>query len=367
MHSYKMIPEDVLFFRDGKPFGPVQKSLFPPPPSTVYGACQAMILFDWYERSGEKGDIKSIVREAKERIPQEYGSLELKGPWLQEKDSDLFPCPMDIRETTKGNGDGDSSEKNGGLILPYEFIDDSRLVSDKYCGAFYSDEEAKTIKERFITAAGLKKWCEGKTLHACDFVSSKSLWALEHRVGIKVDDVKGTAEEGQLFSVDFVRPTPHFNLAIRFETNHKLPGSVIRLGGEGRTVTVKESEPGNGIPSTKITPDMKKVKLMLVTPAFFSHKDGIFPNGFDEKTGEFSLAGVKLRLKAVIGGEYAAIGGWDSAENRPVKLRRAVLSGTVYYCEVVEGDPSRLNGVSFTDNSDDAKKGFGTISLGVWK
>jgi len=328
MHSYKMIPEDVLFFRDGKPFGPVQKSHFPPPPSTVYGACQAMILFDWYERSGEKGDIKSIVREAKERIPPEYGSLELKGPWLQANDSDLFPCPMDIRETIKGNGDGDSSKKNGGLILPYEFIDDSRLVSDKYCGAFYSDEEAQTIKERFITEAGLKKWCEGKIPHA---------------------------------------GTPHFNLAIRFETNHKLPGSVIRLGGEGRTVTVEESEPGNGIPSGQIKPDMKKVKLMLVTPAFFSHKDGIFPNDFDEKTGEFSLAGVKLRLKAVIGGKYAAIGGWDSAENRPMKLRRAVLSGTVYYCEVVEGDPSRLYGVSFTDNSDDAKKGFGTISLGVWK
>jgi CRISPR type III-B/RAMP module-associated protein Cmr3 len=54
---YEIIPNDTLFFRDGRPFSMGTEtwatSIFPPYPSTVYGAIRSWLIF-------EKGGLKEF-------------------------------------------------------------------------------------------------------------------------------------------------------------------------------------------------------------------------------------------------------------------------------------------------------------------
>src|ERR1700682_5596391 len=88
--GYRLLPQDVLFFRDGRPSSMGDdhylRSIFLPHPSTLYGMVRT-------QRMPDEGCDLSHVSEAwwqglPERLRAEigewggYGSLRLRGPWL---------------------------------------------------------------------------------------------------------------------------------------------------------------------------------------------------------------------------------------------------------------------------------------------
>src|SRR5258706_6422136 len=88
--GYRLIPEDVLFFRDGKPATMGEdhylRSIFLPYPSTIYGMVRTRrMLQEGCELSdcSEKwwGGLPSPLR-AEIGEWGGYGSLRLRGPWL---------------------------------------------------------------------------------------------------------------------------------------------------------------------------------------------------------------------------------------------------------------------------------------------
>ncbi|MEP0814908.1 MAG: type III-B CRISPR module-associated protein Cmr3 [bacterium] len=363
MKNYSLVPEDVLFFRDGKPFANFQKSLFPPSPQTVYGALQAVLLYQWCNDNGISGDIRKVVND--KRGPDSYHNLVVRGPWLEaDGKGDLFPCPADLWLEFK-------SGENRKKVLAAHFAkpsdgDGVGFRSDRFCGAVCASSSAKQPDGWWIDYAGLSAWAKGEHPSPESFVHSDELWTFEPRVGIEISPNIGKVEDSVLFGVEFARPLKKTDLRIRVDCSEDLPeNGIIRLGGEGRTVSVERAASPSSFPSASV--DAKKLKLALVTPAIFEHPLGIFPRDFDSSTGEFVLAGVALKLVSVAGGGYITCGGWDGASGAPTVLRRAVRPGTVYFCELLSGDPNSLLQAKFTDYPEDAKKGFGTLAIGEWK
>lgn len=373
MRNYKLVPEDILFFRDGKPFAQIQKSMFPPAPTTVYGALQALLLYDWYDSTGQTGNILGIIKKDTDGPPS-YHALQIKGPWLASSSNDLFPCPLDILLKTEIKDSKVVVESTCYGQIPEE--SESQLMSDKYCGLSCSHKDYKQPEGWWLDGDGIYAWLKGEEPQPESFFRSGALWDFESRVGIRILAESGKVEEGALFGVDYVRPTKESGLSIRVVSSEALPSNgIIRLGGEGRTVCVKELNGTSDLPKSPIDQGTKKIKIALITPAIFEHAKGIYPANFDVDSGMFTHGEVKLKLATIAGGGYVAIGGWDGTRldgkiaqgGAPKAIRRAVRPGTVYYCEVVSGNPESLIGVQFTDNLDDAKMGFGTTLIGVWK
>ena len=102
--GFRLMPDDVLFFRDGKPNSRGSdhylRSLFPPNPSTLYGALRARRLLD------EGVSLASLDEDVWRRLPADlrgelgdwghFGSLEIRGPWPIRGDEPLLPAPSDL-------------------------------------------------------------------------------------------------------------------------------------------------------------------------------------------------------------------------------------------------------------------------------
>ena len=93
---YKIKPLDTLFFRDGRPFTMGSETwanlIFPPYPSTLYGAIRSWLIF-------ERGNIQDFKNgKFKDEIgtPNEKGKLSLKGPFIAIENKFYFPIPIDM-------------------------------------------------------------------------------------------------------------------------------------------------------------------------------------------------------------------------------------------------------------------------------
>ncbi len=93
---YEITPNDTLFFRDGKPFTMGSEtwadSIFPPYPSTVYGAIRSWLIFE----KGGLRDFKEGKFKGELGTEKEKGSLFIKGPFLKKNDEVFLPCPLDL-------------------------------------------------------------------------------------------------------------------------------------------------------------------------------------------------------------------------------------------------------------------------------
>ena len=92
----KIRPLDTLFFRTGKPFTMGEdtwaESLFPPYPSTLYGAIRSFLIF---QREGLKAFINGKYKDDI-GTPDKKGFLKIKGPLLSKNSELFFPAPLDL-------------------------------------------------------------------------------------------------------------------------------------------------------------------------------------------------------------------------------------------------------------------------------
>ncbi len=116
---YEIIPNDTLFFRDGKPFTMGSEtwadSIFPPYPSTVYGAIRSWLIF-------EKGGLKKFKEgEFKEELgtENEKGSLSIKGPFLKKNDEVFLPCPLDLVKIKDKKSKDEKKDKKSKDVLNF--------------------------------------------------------------------------------------------------------------------------------------------------------------------------------------------------------------------------------------------------------
>ncbi|WP_445612490.1 type III-B CRISPR module-associated protein Cmr3 [Geobacillus sp. YF-1] len=331
-------PLDLLFVRDGKPFSMGEdvtaQSVFPPPPSTFYGALRSA----YFGTNPNEFTPRQLNTDDDPTV-----SLTVRGVHVYdvEKKHFIFPIPLDlvIKE--------DDSERQA-----YELQMKERNFSSNY--PFRTilappDEQNmyRSAEGKYINGKELKKYLQGlrnnehiRYLPPEEGADEQPIAKTEMKIGIAIDRRTRTAEESKLYRMGMKRLHPAYRFFVDFDGLDGLKDSgLLRLGGEGRTAfySKTEIEPPTFAwpdyhPNSSSSPSRQLFKLYFAAPTYFAN--GWLPSWIDPETMSGEYQGIKLDLVTAAVGKYMALGGFDMKERYPKPMRRFVGAGSVYYFAV---------------------------------
>jgi len=355
---YRIVPDDVLFFRDGKPSSRGDdhflRSIFPPAPSTLYGALRTRRLMD------ELDSLDGMNEERWNKLPEDLkselgewggvGSMKMRGPWIVKGDKEiLFPAPADLGLVFKELDGAASQWDRIAAVVRYLPAEDNNGAKENQWSHFLNlltpcvlgergwspwspspdENEPKPPTGWYLNSNGMNSWLEGRVPAPDDFVHATELWADEVRTGVGLMADRRSHEIGQLYTFGYIRL--HADVSIGFELRGaKLEANGgLRLGGDGRTAALAD---GPSLHVSKISGGCKRLNLYCATP-ILSESGGLFPGVGSNGVGKVN--GVEVKVVAACVREHALIGGWDLAKRRPKTLRRAIPAGAVVIVEAL--------------------------------
>jgi CRISPR-associated protein Cmr3 len=365
-------PNDVLMFRDGKPFSGgddhFARGSFPPPPSTIYGAIRSHILS---LKSGEfqtfKKEPNKIPKEIADEIgfPDKLGTLKITYFGVAENHVEqvkqYFPMPRDIaRRKGKDNGKFYILKPQGSM--------QNIVLTDMPAGLehlWVSAEEALESASGFLLEDEMTKYLMGEA--PGNVIDSKKIYETEERTGIRKNRSIRSVETGGLYSVEYFRMEKGFGFALEVTGTKLLPDSgIMRLGGDHRSANYHKhswNDIENKSIKNKVLKD-KVFKLVLLTPAVF--EQGWLPDGIDSNTAEGIINGIRVKMTAACVGKPIGIGGFDIVKEMPKVMNKAVPAGSVYYFELLDTDVEKLfsNLWLKSINNKRHQEGFGITLIG---
>jgi len=330
----KIKPNDTLFFRSGRPFSMGAETwadfIFPPNPSTVYGAIRTFLIL----QRGSLSKFLSGKMETYEDIgtKKQKGTLRIYGPFLYDEISGsiLFPAPADLVKIKR-----EGKEKFVKLSFqekPKIFFSDFSLDG---CLIFKEREKKVEEPEGFIEEISLKEYLEGKKT---EFSLVKEVFKEELKIGIKRERETKTSEEAHIYRVPMLRFKKEISFLVELDGVKDFPEKgIFQLGAEGRTVNFKVIKENLLEELRNVNFELKNgiFKVYLATPAIF--EKGWLPSWINEKNLKGEFKGLKLKLVTVVLKKHKLIGGWNLADNRPKPMYKAVPEGSVYYFKVLNG------------------------------
>ena len=404
MYKFILKPQDVLFFRDGKPFGTdasFAETIFPPNPPSLMGSLRALIIdtLGGYEEF-KNGKIKLLDpigtfvedkevgdENKKKKIFSQRDGLKIKRIYISKKKTVYFPAPSDVGYIEVGN------EK---ILKPFKWIERDKLPfsgKEEFDYIIYnnSEFEIEPLKSKYMASDIMKEYLLGRVPHTqrkCSLVDESEFYENEEQIKNRLErDKKVTRNEGGIFMYKVKRMKEGVEINVEFETKEvdgkRIPiddviekikeysSKFITLGGEGR-VAEYELKKDDGFLNCGISFDeFKKVydsstdvlKLVLITPSIVERK---FPK---ELENHFEIKGISS--KGIV-----SIGGWDTSRKLPKTMYKAYLAGTVFLVEPKkEFNEDFYNEVLNTNFSDDFSddiylkpfEGFGAVLIGVEK
>lgn len=386
--GFRLLPDDVLFFRDGKPSSQgldhYLRSIFPPHPFTLYGALRTRRLLDeGVALRGLQKRWSSLPAALRHELGEwlGFGALEVRGPWLVRGDEVLVPAPGDLRVRRKTDAPaGEPVRENavarlrtrspaaGGASHGLAGLEPCRWRDERWQPIPLDDQRqwqpaAGRRAEWWLRPAGLAAWRAGSVPEPQDLVHREELWVEEQRTGVGLEDKDRKAADSQIYTFGFIRLLP--GVALGFEARHTAlrPEGRVRLGGEGRTARL---EKGPGLPaagSGEAPEPGEPCRVAFATPAL--SEAGAWPSGLRPGRAEGRLGGLPATLRSASVPGYQLVGGWDLARGAPKPLRRAIPAGAVYLLDT-EGDAARLDRTCWSDFDDEylARQGFGLMLVG---
>lgn len=374
MKTLFISPIDVIFFRDGRSFSAgvdhEAQTLFPPIPSSFYGAIRSAILSQKNAQFSKNGfSVSDDVARQEIGSASSLGTLQVGMFALARNRSGsvepLLPVPADVLKQKKG---GNKQSLISPMPLPSNIKANFPMPSLHFLWSVHSEKEFYESINGFLSLSDFHQYLEGILPSGNQIIELKDIYAKEPRIGIRINRAKKTTGEGQLFSVEFIRLKEEIGFLLSLENANSLSDSgFLRLGGEGKVAsykTVTASLPDFSNIQKKVE-EKKKFKLVLMTPAVF--QKGWIPDDIDDKTGEGKLFGCKVKLIGASIGRFITAGGWDIAKNCPKSAHRAVPAGSVYFFEILEGEIKDLfSHFGKSILADDwAKQGFGLSYIGA--
>lgn len=363
-------PNDVLMFRNGKPFSGgddhYARGIFPPFPSTFYGAMRSKILSEHpqcerYIRGDVTDDLKEEIG-----TPTSYGSLAITNFLFARKENEVinpvFPVPKDVvRIKGKEQRDLFILRPNEGLSKQIK----TNLPINSLVPLWLKTEEPLEETTGFISLEMMRKYLEG-TMQK-EIINSNDLFQSDERIGIKKDRIRKAAATGALYSVEYFRFKEDGGFIVELSGVRSLPKEgLMRLGGDHRSVFYKECSfqmPDAEVVKKKVN-ETGRFKLILLTPAIFNKR--WIPDWIDSESGEGRLNGILLKLVSAVIGKPVHIGGFDLVKRIPKDMDKAVPQGSVYYLEIKQGSIEEIL-KAFWLQSISAKKqkeGFGISIIG---
>jgi CRISPR-associated protein Cmr3 len=356
----KIEPLDVLFFRDGKPFGVgLRGNSGFPMPQTLAGALRTAFMkkygcdFDKFAALlKESGNFENALSGS--GAPKWIANVRFSGPFLARTDGKteiepLVPIPSVIQESKENEEDLLCLKPLKERLPGWKPREDG--MKPLWLKSKFRFESAKG----YLTLEGLRVFLSGGEPKREHIVRVEDLYGFEYRTGIGIDTASLVAAEGQIYGASFIR----LNEKVCFYAEMILPDSEddlltgieqVSLGGEGKRVKI--SKVGSIVDWGEKRPPYKpneKPLLVLTTPAIF--ECGWRPRCLSGKLVSASVSG------------YDAVSGWDLARRGPKRTRFAAKAGSVYFLnEEVEDLP-----VSLADSEEDRIVGWGSYLKGVWK
>ncbi|MGB9661668.1 MAG: type III-B CRISPR module-associated protein Cmr3 [Moorellaceae bacterium] len=354
-------PNDVLLFRDGKPFAAGEdhraRSFFPPTPFTMQGVVRAKVLFasgvilaDYaHGASGAQDLIRKIG------IPgKSYGQLRLRGPFVAKRNDEghitrYFPLPADVAKV------GDRPV----LVKPLlaRVFTDNRPLEDLHL-LWAPTHEPLEEARGWVAEQEFRKYLQGQQF---SITEENELLLREPHLGIALDHERRSTQEEKIYQMEFLRLREGVGFLLEVEGIEPFEPrkGFLQIGGEARPAYYEVlSHPLDLLPLPNPLP--RRFKVVLLTPAWFT--GGWQPQGGN--WGQFFNGNVRLVSAAVpraqsIGGAYV-----DDVRRRgdfQKTMRRFVPAGSVFFFES-EGSVT-MKGRPFTETPDD-EGDFGQIGFG---
>jgi len=345
----RLKPNDVLMFRESKPFIAGESHLARttlPLPQTIAGALRSAILLN----SNFSEDAKKLAG-----YKQDEPEFKILGSFFYRED-EFFHTPLDIVKT-KG-------------LRGYFLIEPLKLPNGRHI--FKGRHIHFESVGGFISYDNLVRYLKGDLRDdELEEVVRYDLFVKESRIGIKLSEAK-VSEEHLFYRAEFLRLKDDVGISVwigdKAEEVKKYLGGSIKLGGESRFARVKID---NNNPLEKLKDAWDKIlesvnesktfKLYVATPMLVKNSGNYTWNIEHELSNE-----LKIKIKAIypLLGKPIAFSGWNYAENRPKPTRYAIPAGSVYFVEFEEGE-IELDG-PYLKLGELTKLGYGLCFLGVW-
>src|SRR3990167_1901978 len=364
-------PNDVLMFRDGKPFSGgddhYARGAFPPPPSTFYGAIRSKILSEKYPQYESFKD-GNVPEDVKNEIgtPSEHGSLTLNNFLLARRIhgaiQPIFPVPRDIVKI-KG-----IEEKKLFLLKPDESLNNKINCNFPFASLtplWLKTESPIEEVNGFLSLQAMSTYLGGNVPN--EIVKSEVLYQKDERVGIKKHRTTKAAEAGALYSVEYFRFKEDVGFAVELAGVEKFPPEgLLRLGGDQRSAFYRESL--FSLPDVEMVKNKIKntgqFKVVFLTPAIFDK--GWMPDWIDRKSGIGTVNNITLKLISAALGKPVHIGGFDLVKKTPKDMKKAVSTGSVFYFQLKKGSIDEVFNIFWLKSISDEKQneGFGITIIG---
>ncbi len=361
-------PNDVLMFRDGKPFAAGEdhraRSLFPPTPFTMQGVVRAKVLFDSgvslsnYARGAPSA--QALIQQI--GAPSgNYGQLRLRGPLVARRVGDTltryFPLPADV---VKVGDDCRLVEPLSDQLFTSNQPPDLRLLWTR------TDKPLKEARG-WLAEDEFRKYLSGRT--DLSITPESDLVVREFRLGIALDRGRRSTQEGMLYTMEFLRLREGVGFLLEIDgiSPFRSPKGFLQVGGEARAAmyeVLRTPLPPLSLPN----PLPSRFKVVLLTPAWFS--GGWKPQ--DDNWGQF-FNGASVQLVATALPRAQSFGGAfvDDVRRRgdfQKPMRRFVPAGSVFFFE--SDGTVAWNGKPFTETppgeGDFGQIGFGFCAIGQW-
>lgn len=358
MKIVKFEPQDVLFFRDGRPFNAGENNVGQshyPFPSVFYGALRTGLIGNDL-RGFKTGKYSELIG-----TPTTHGKFRSWGPFPYEekngKTDILFPMPSNVA----------IQNEKAVIMLPTKKMRKYKVkVGDSQVSLHHlwykKYEAAERPKSIFIDIETLGKYLssgekiEKENENFDDKPEKFEYYLTEERIGIRIDSTTHTAEDKMFYRVFTYRFKENCGFATFVENdNHKLDNvKSVFLGGKRHMAFTKVEDINMNFPNVE-----KRFFLYLATPAIF--ENGLLPKSFDGKC--ITLNGKKCSIISIANGKPVPVSTYDIVENKLRALKLAVPAGSVYFFESEE--KMDIKGViSFTDEMEEY--GFGKAFIGGW-
>ena len=436
---------DGVSFRGNKAFGETGAfgpSQFPPRPSVLSGAFRAELLnayevglkqyrADCQPKSTTKPECEESLSSTL-GSPNNPGNFAIAGifparqkiPVNHQQATDLeyfFPLPADVEileETTEDDRKkiihirsiqptAKPNIQYSSEQLPYLPLFETNHQED------HNPAKGKPASGYLLTQTALAKYLAGERLDGSeDAIKQDTLWQRDIRVGVTLDQAKRSAEDGGLFTTEFISPLARHTNQITKTTSYQEVGLLVaiagctlelpesgnlRLGGDGRVAFYEK--PTIPLPAIHQIPEItshKKgegFKVICLTPALFSQ--GWLPDCIQKQkndktqqdeywlTLESAERKLTARLACIALKRHEVISGWDVANWKPKDAERVVSAGSVYWFDQVNGNTQLLKNwlchglwtFSQTGNKSTADaaikqrhtEGYNRVLIGTWK
>lgn len=374
-YRLKLIPRDVLFFKDARPMEASDAGHGGnwPRPDQFYNAIRHALLRQWPEMQEWEGNLHT-KRNGDKDSSFRFGALKTFGPFPMKDGEIYFPMPLDWNME----------------VIPLCQTD----LPPPLTHGFRSKSREKRRDPQWFSRTDFETYLKGESPKV-ENVDAK-LYGVDRNIGIGIDPDSASARDGAFYQAEYLRLCDDVVLAadaecllkpkLRKETvdvfaREDCPSTVIFGGQQGICAILYETD-SLMLPKTSEI-STTYLRWTLLTPALFPSgwKPGwvsengkvMLPRSRVERLSDESREEWKKRQNAEIGfdakliaariGKPLAFSGWDLQAKGPKPTVLAVPAGSsyVFRCASVDEAKALANVLNAPNRRSDlnGEKGFG--------